>query len=106
MVAARARKSAAGYDLTRLLVGSEGTLGIITEMTVRLYGIPETILAAVCPFKTLEGACSTVIQAIQLGLGLARILAAVLGHAAVLEPVPVAGRFARYRVSSVHGQSL
>lgn len=69
----RARKSAAGYDLTRLLVGSEGTLGIITEMTVRLYGIPETILAAVCPFKTLEGACSTVIQAIQLGLGLARI---------------------------------
>ena len=69
----RARKSSAGYDLTRLLVGSEGTLGIITELTVRLYGIPETILAAVCPFKTLEGACSTVIQAIQLGLGLARI---------------------------------
>ena len=69
----RARKSAAGYDLTRLLVGSEGTLGIITELTVRLYGIPETILAAVCPFKTLEGACSTVIQAIQLGLGIARV---------------------------------
>ncbi|MGI9521738.1 MAG: FAD-binding oxidoreductase [Hyphomicrobiaceae bacterium] len=69
----RARKSAAGYDLTRLLVGSEGTLGIITELTVQLYGIPETILAAVCPFETLEGACSTVMQAIQLGLGLARI---------------------------------
>jgi len=69
----RARKSAAGYDLTRLLIGSEGTLGIITELTVRLYGIPETILAAVCPFKTLDGACNTVIQAIQLGLGLARM---------------------------------
>ena len=53
--AQRARKSAAGYDLTRLMVGSEGTLGIITEVTVRLYGIPETILSAVCPFKTLEG---------------------------------------------------
>jgi D-lactate dehydrogenase (cytochrome) len=70
--AQRARKSSAGYDLTRLLVGSEGTLGIITEVTVRLYGIPEKVLAAVCPFATLEGACNTVIQAIQLGLGLAR----------------------------------
>ncbi len=69
----RARKSSAGYDLTRLLIGSEGTLGIITELTVRLYGIPETILAAVCPFKSIEGACNTVIQAIQLGLGIARI---------------------------------
>ena len=69
----RARKSSAGYDLTRLLVGSEGTLGIITELTVRLYGIPETILAAVCPFKSIEGACNTVIQAIQLGLGIARV---------------------------------
>jgi D-lactate dehydrogenase (cytochrome) len=69
----RARKSSAGYDLTRLLVGSEGTLGIITELTVRLYGIPEVILAAVCPFGTLEGACNAVIQAIQLGVGLARI---------------------------------
>jgi D-lactate dehydrogenase (cytochrome) len=69
----RARKSAAGYDLTRLLVGSEGTLGIMTELTVRLYGIPEVILAAVCPFKTLDGACNTVIQAIQLGLGVARM---------------------------------
>ena len=71
--AQRARKSAAGYDLTRLLVGSEGTLGIITELTVRLYGIPERILAAVCPFETLEGACNAVIQSIQLGLGVARM---------------------------------
>jgi D-lactate dehydrogenase (cytochrome) len=71
--AQRARKSAAGYDLTRLMVGSEGTLGVITELTVRLYGIPETILAAVCPFETLEGACNAVIQSIQLGLGVARM---------------------------------
>ena len=71
--AQRARKSAAGYDLTRLLVGSEGTLGIITELTVRLYGIPEQILSAVCPFATLEGACNAVIQSIQLGLGVARM---------------------------------
>ena len=60
--AQRARKSSAGYDLTRLMVGSEGTLGLITELTVRLYGIPELILSAVCPFRTLEGACNTVIQ--------------------------------------------
>ena len=71
--AQRARKSAAGYDLTRLLVGSEGTLGIITEVTVRLYGIPEKILSAVCPFATLEGACNAAIQSIQLGLGVARM---------------------------------
>ena len=71
--AQRARKSAAGYDLTRLMVGSEGTLGVITEVTVRLYGIPETILSAVCPFATLEGACNAVIQSIQLGLGVARM---------------------------------
>lgn len=71
--ARRARKSSAGYDLTRLLVGSEGTLGIITELTVRLYGIPEVVLAAVCPFNSIEGACNSVIQAIQLGLGLARM---------------------------------
>ena len=69
----RARKSSAGYDLTRLMVGAEGTLGIITSLTVKLYGIPESILAAVCPFKTIEGACNTVIQAIQLGLGAARM---------------------------------
>lgn len=71
--AQRARKSSAGYDLTKLMVGSEGTLGILTELTVRLYGIPEQILSAVCPFETIEGACNTVIQSIQLGLGLARI---------------------------------
>jgi D-lactate dehydrogenase (cytochrome) len=71
--AQRARKSAAGYDLTRLMVGSEGTLGILTELTVRLYGIPELILSAVCPFRTLEGACNTVISSMQLGLGVARM---------------------------------
>lgn len=71
--AQRARKSAAGYDLTRLMVGSEGTLGVFTELTVRLYGIPEKTLAAVCPFETMEGACNAVIQSIQLGLGLARM---------------------------------
>jgi D-lactate dehydrogenase (cytochrome) len=71
--AQRARKSSAGYDLTRLLVGSEGTLGIMTELTVRLYGMPEKILSAVCPFNTLDGACNTVIQAIQLGIGIARV---------------------------------
>jgi len=71
--ARRARKSSAGYDLTRLLVGAEGTLGIITSLTVRLYGQPESIIAAVCPFRTLEGACNTVIESIQLGLGAARM---------------------------------
>lgn len=71
--ARRARKSSAGYDLTRLLVGSEGTLGVITELTIRLHGIPETIMAAVCPFETIDGACNASIMAIQLGLGLARI---------------------------------
>lgn len=69
----RARKSAAGYDLARLLVGSEGTLGIVTELSLRLYGVPEMILAAVCPFHSVEGACNATISAVQLGLGLARI---------------------------------
>jgi D-lactate dehydrogenase (cytochrome) len=71
--ARRARKSAAGYDLTRLLIGSEGTLGIITEVTLRLHGIPETISAAVCGFETLQGAVDTVVQSIQLGVPLARV---------------------------------
>jgi D-lactate dehydrogenase (cytochrome) len=69
----RARKSAAGYDLTRLLIGSEGTLGIITELTVRLYPVPEAISSAVCAFPTLAAAVATVIQTIQLGIPVARI---------------------------------
>lgn len=69
----RARKSAAGYDLTRLFVGSEGTLGIITEVTLRLYGIPEAMSAAVCSFDDLSGAVDTVIETIQLGIPVARI---------------------------------
>jgi D-lactate dehydrogenase (cytochrome) len=69
----RARKSAAGYDLTRLYVGSEGTLGIITEVTLRLHPIPETISSAVCGFDTLQGAVDTVVQSIQLGVPLARV---------------------------------
>jgi D-lactate dehydrogenase (cytochrome) len=71
--ARRARKSAAGYDLTRLFVGSEGTLGIITELSVRLYGIPEAISAAVCGFPTIEDAVNTVILTIQSGVPVARI---------------------------------
>ncbi len=71
--ARRARKSSAGYDLTRLLVGSEGTLGIITELTVKLYGIPESIVSGVCPFETVEGACEAVITTMQMGLRPARI---------------------------------
>jgi D-lactate dehydrogenase (cytochrome) len=71
--AKRARKSSAGYDLTRLFVGSEGTLGVITEVTLRLYGIPEAISAAVCPFPDLEAAVNTVIQTIQMGVPIARI---------------------------------
>lgn len=70
----RARKSAAGYDLTRLLVGSEGTLGIMTELTVRLHGQPEKIVAGTAQFPTVTAAAETTIQAMQLGgLGLARI---------------------------------
>jgi D-lactate dehydrogenase (cytochrome) len=69
----RARKSSAGYDLTRLLIGSEGTLGVITSLTLKLHGIPETILSAVCPFASMEGACNATIAALQIGLPLARI---------------------------------
>jgi D-lactate dehydrogenase (cytochrome) len=71
--ARRARKSSAGYDLTRLFVGSEGTLGVITEVSVRLYGIPEAISAASCYFDTVQGAVDAVIQTIQLGIPIARI---------------------------------
>lgn len=69
----RARKSSAGYDLTRLLIGSEGTLGIITEVTLRLHGIPEAISGGVCPFDTLEGACNAAIMTIQSGIPVARV---------------------------------
>ena len=71
--ARRARKSAAGYDITRLMIGTEGTLGIITEITLRLHGIPEAISSAVCSFETLKGAVDTVVQSIQIGVPMARI---------------------------------
>ncbi len=69
----RARKSAAGYDLTRLYVGSEGTLGVITEVQLRLYGIPESITSAVCQYPSLEDAVNAVILIIQSGIPIARI---------------------------------
>lgn len=70
--ASRARKSSAGYDLTRMFVGSEGTLGILTEVTVRLYPQPEAVAAAVCSFADTRGAIETVIRTIQLGVPIAR----------------------------------
>ena len=69
----RARKSSSGCDLTRLFVGSEGTLGVITELTLRVYGLPEAISAAVCGFDTMEGAVQTVITIMQLGVPVARM---------------------------------
>ena len=71
--ARRAKKSSAGYDLTRLMVGSEGTLGVITELTLRLHGIPEAIAGGVCPFPTVEDACNATIVTIQSGIPVARI---------------------------------
>jgi D-lactate dehydrogenase (cytochrome) len=71
--ASRARKSSAGYDLTRLLIGSEGTLGIITEITLKLQGIPEAISAGICPFPSVKAACDAVIMTIQSGIPMARI---------------------------------
>ena len=68
----RARKSSAGYDLTRLLLGSEGTLAVITELTLRIHGIPEEIAAARCVFEDLDGAVATVTEAVQLGIPMAR----------------------------------
>ena len=69
----RARKSSAGYDLTRLFVGSEGTLGVITEITLRLYPLPEAVSAAICSFPGIAEAVATVIQTIQLGVPIARV---------------------------------
>jgi D-lactate dehydrogenase (cytochrome) len=71
--ARRARKSSAGYDLTRLMVGSEGTLGIVTEITLKLHGIPEAISAGICPFPDVKSACDAVIMTIQTGIPVARI---------------------------------
>jgi len=69
----RAKKSSAGYDLARLMIGSEGTLGIITELTLRLAGIPESISSGVCPFPSVEAACNATILTIQTGIPVARI---------------------------------
>src|ERR1700736_5549332 len=69
----RAKKSSAGYDLTRLMVGSEGTLGIITELTLRLSGIPEAISSGVCPFPSVEAACNATLLHLQSGIPVGRI---------------------------------
>jgi len=89
----RARKSSAGYDLTRLMLGSEGTLGVITQLTLRIHGIPEQIVAARCVFADLGGLVATVAEAVQLGIPLARCelldpaaIRAVNAHAGLEEP--------------------
>ena len=69
----RAKKSSAGYDLTRLMVGSEGTLGVITEITLKLYPLPEAVSAAICSFPSIEAAVRTTIQIIQMGIPIARV---------------------------------
>jgi D-lactate dehydrogenase (cytochrome) len=71
--ARRAKKSSAGYDLTRLMIGSEGTLGVITELTLKLSGIPEAIASGVCPFPSVDAACKAAILTIQHGIPIARV---------------------------------
>src|SRR5215208_7983913 len=71
--ARRAKKSSAGYDLTRIMVGSEGTLGVITELTLKLSGIPEAISGGICPFPSVDAACNAAILTIQSGIPIARI---------------------------------
>ncbi len=73
LTASRAKKSSAGYDLTRLFIGAEGTLGIITEITLKLHGIPEAVAGGVCPFPSVKAACDAVISTIQFGIPVARI---------------------------------
>ena len=73
MTATRAKKSSAGYDLTRLMVGSEGTLGVVTEITLRIYPLPEAVSAAICSFPSIEAAVRTTIEIIQLGVPIARV---------------------------------